>query len=163
MHIYLKKKFLYFRDYKIKCSIGKRGLTSRKREGDLKTPKGSFGFNLLYYRADRIKNIKTKIKRKKIQKKFGWCDDPSSKYYNKLIQFPFRGTAEKLYLGNNMYDIILVLNFNTKPVVKNRGSAIFLHITNKKFNYTKGCLAVKKRDLIKILPFINRRTKIIIS
>tara|TARA_B100000579_G_C22256125_1_gene587143 strand:+ start:75 stop:566 length:492 start_codon:yes stop_codon:yes gene_type:complete len=163
MHIYLKKKILYFRDYKIKCSIGKRGLTSRKREGDLKTPIGSFSFNILYYRADRIKNIKTKIKIKKIQKNFGWCDDPNSKYYNKLIHFPFKKSAEKLYLGNNMYDIILVLNFNTKPVIKNRGSAIFLHITNKKFSYTKGCLAVKKRDLIKILPFINKRTKIIIS
>ena len=90
MHIYLKKNILYFRDYKIKCSIGKRGLTSRKREGDLKTPRGNFGFNRLFYRADRIKNIHTKIKRKKIKKNFGWCDDPDSQYYNKLIYFPFK-------------------------------------------------------------------------
>ena len=139
------------------------GLTKKKAEGDLKTPRGSFNFRYLMYRSDRISNIQTKLKKIKIEKKFGWCDDTSSEDYNKLIQFPFRGTAEKLYLGNNMYDIILVLNFNTKPVIKNRGSAIFLHITNKKFSHTKGCLAVKKRDLIKILPFINKRTKIIIS
>ena len=62
-----------------------------------------------------------------------------------------------------MYDLILVLNFNTKPVVKNKGSAIFLHITNKKFNPTKGCVAIQKKDLIKILPYITKRTKIFIS
>jgi len=163
MHIYLKKKVLYFQDYKIKCSIGKRGLTSRKREGDLKTPRGNFGFNLLFYRADRIKNIHTKIKRKKIKKNFGWCDDPNSQYYNKLICFPFKKSAEKLYLRNNMYDLILVLNFNTKPVIKNKGSAIFLHIANKKFNPTKGCIAIQKKDLIKILPYITKKTKIFIS
>ena len=163
MHIYLKKKILYFQDYKIKCSIGKRGLTSRKREGDLKTPRGNFGFNLLFYRADRIKNIHTKIKRKKIEKNFGWCDDPNSQYYNKLIYFPFKKSAEKLYLRNNMYDLILVLNFNTKPVIKNKGSAIFLHIANKKFSPTKGCVAIQKKDLIKILPYITKRTKIFIS
>ena len=163
MHIYLKKKVLYFQDYKIKCSIGKRGLTSRKREGDLKTPRGNFSFNLLFYRSDRIKNIHTKIKRKKIKRNFGWCDDPSSQYYNKLIHFPFKKGAEKLYLRNNMYDLILVLNFNTKPVIKNKGSAIFLHIANKKFSPTKGCIAIQKKDLIKILPYITKRTKIFIS
>tara|TARA_B100001250_G_scaffold407924_1_gene429487 strand:+ start:1741 stop:2232 length:492 start_codon:yes stop_codon:yes gene_type:complete len=163
MHIYLKKKILYFKDYRIKCSIGKRGLTSRKREGDLKTPKGKFKFNLLFYRADRIKNIRTKIKRKKIRRNFGWCDDPYSKWYNKLIRFPFKKSAEKLYLRNNMYDLILVLNFNTKPVIKNKGSAIFLHIANKKFNPTKGCIAIQKKDLIKILPYITKKTKIYIT
>ncbi len=92
----------------------------------------------------------------------GWCDDPSSHYYNKLIHFPFKKSAEKLYLRNNMYDLILILNFNTKPVIKNKGSAIFLHIANKKFSPTKGCIAIPKKDLIKILPYITKKTKILI-
>ena len=163
MHIYLKKKILYFQDYKIKCSIGKRGLTSRKSEGDLRTPKGNFNFTLLLYRADRIKNIRTKIKKRKIKKNFGWCDDPSSPYYNKLIYFPFKKSAEKLYLKKNIYDLILVLNFNTRPIIKNKGSAIFLHIATKKFSPTKGCVAIQKKDLTKILPLITKKTKFFIS
>tara|TARA_B100000965_G_scaffold138546_1_gene115328 strand:- start:21 stop:512 length:492 start_codon:yes stop_codon:yes gene_type:complete len=163
MHIYLKKKILYFRDYKIKCSIGKRGLTHRKREGDLKTPRGSFNFKLLLYRADRVKNIFTCIKKKKIKKNLGWCDDPTSSLYNKLVFLPFKKNHEKLYLKKNIYDLILVLNFNSNPVVKNKGSAIFLHVSTKKLSPTKGCVSIKKKDLIRILPFITKKTKFIIS
>ena len=163
MHIFLKKKILYFRDYKIKCSIGKRGLTSKKREGDLKTPLGNFKFNLLLYRKDRIKKINTKIKKKAIKRNFGWCDDPNSSNYNKLVKFPFSQSAERLYLKKNIYDLILVINFNTKPIIKRKGSAIFLHIADKKFSATKGCIAIKKKSLIKILPFITRKTRIFIS
>ena len=98
MHLYLKKKFIHFRDYKIKCSIGKRGLTEKKTEGDLKTPKGIFNFKAILYRPDKINNLHTKIKKIKIKKNFGWCDDPASQFYNKLIYFPFKKSAEKLYL-----------------------------------------------------------------
>ncbi len=160
MHLYLKNKFIYFKDYKIKCSIGKRGLTEKKREGDFKTPKGSFNFKFLLYRGDRVKNVKTKIKLIKIKKNFGWCDDPSSKHYNKLISFPFKKSAEKLYLKKNIYDLILVLNYNINPVVKNKGSAIFLHLANRSFSSTKGCVAIRKEDFLKVLAYINKKTKI---
>ena len=139
------------------------GLTSSKREGDLKTPKGNFKIKLLFYRADRIKNIHTKIKKIRIKKNFGWCDDVNSEEYNKLIYFPFKKSAEKLYLKKNIYDLILVTSFNSKPVVKKGGSAIFLHIASRKLNPTKGCIAVQKKDLIKMLPFITQKTKLIIS
>ena len=98
MHIKLKNNHLYFYNYKIKCSIGKKGLTSKKREGDLKTPKGKFNFQFLLYRKDRIKKIQCKLRKKSINSKMGWCDDPNSKYYNKLIYFPFKKSAEKLHL-----------------------------------------------------------------
>ena len=162
MHLYLKNKFLYFKDYKIKCSIGKRGLTNKKVEGDLKTPKGKFNFEFLLYRADRIKNLHTKIKKIKIKKNFGWCDDPKSIFYNKLINFPFSKKAEKLYLKENIYDLILVINYNTKPTLKNKGSAIFLHVASKKFKSTKGCVAIEKKKFLKILPMINKKTKLFI-
>ncbi len=90
----------------------------------------------------------------------GWCDDVNSPYYNQLIKFPFKKSAEKLYLKKNIYDLILILNYNTKPTIKNKGSAIFLHIANKNFNPTKGCIAIKKKDLIKILPLITKKTYI---
>ena len=163
MHLHLKNKFLYFKDYKIKCSVGKRGLTKKKVEGDLKTPMGCFNFKLLFYRPDRIKNITTKLKKIKIKKNYGWCDDTTSPNYNKFIIFPFKKSAEKLYLKKNFYDLILVLDYNSNPVVKNKGSAIFLHISSRTLSPTRGCLAIKKKDLLKILPFITRKTKLFIS
>ena len=72
-------------------------------------------------------------------------------------------SAEKLYLKKNIYDIILVINYNFNPVKKNKGSAIFLHVATKNFSPTKGCLAIKKKDFLKILPLINIRTKLFIS
>jgi len=162
MHLYFKNKFLYAGDYKIKCSIGKRGLTRKKTEGDLKTPKGIFNFKLVLYRHDKIGNIRTKLRKLKIKKKLGWCDDPTSTFYNKLINFPFKKSAEKLYLKKNIYDIILVINYNLNPVKKNKGSAIFLHIASKNYSPTRGCLAINKSDLLKILPQINKKTKLII-
>ena len=162
MHIKLKNKRIYFYNYKIKCSIGKNGLSSKKKEGDLKTPKGKYKFNFLLYRKDRIKKIQCKLKKITIKQNMGWCDDPRSIYYNKLIKFPFKKSAEKLFLKKNIYDLILVINFNTNPVVKNKGSAIFLHLADKKFKPTKGCIGIKKKSFIKILPLINKKTKIII-
>ena len=158
MHIYLKKKFLHFNNYKVKCSVGKNGLTKKKIEGDLKTPKGKFKFEYLFYRKDRIKIIKTKIKKRVIKKNMGWCDEPKSNFYNQLIKFPFKYNAEKLFLKKKIYDLILVLNYNTKPVIKNKGSAIFLHIASKKLTPTKGCVAVKKKDLLKILEFVTNKS-----
>ena len=163
MHLSLKNKFIYFYNYKVKCSIGKKGLTFKKSEGDLKTPKGKFKFNFLMYRKDRIKKINCKIKKIKINKNMGWCDDSNSNYYNKLIKFPFSNKAEKLYLKSNIYDLILVINYNMRPIIKNKGSAIFLHIANKSFDPTEGCVAISKKDFLKILPLINKKTNLFIA
>ena len=163
MNIKFKKNFLYFDEYKIKCSIGKRGITSKKKEGDGKTPKGTFTIKLILYRKDRIPKIKSLLKKKIIEKNMGWCDDSKSKKYNKMIKFPFKYSAEKLWLNVNIYDVIIVINYNLKPVVKNKGSAIFLHIAKKKFKPTKGCIAVTKKSIIYLISKINKKTTIEIN
>ena len=137
-------------------------MTSKKKEGDLKTPKGRFKFEFLLFRKDRIKKIYSKLKKIKISKNMGWCDDSGSSSYNRLVKFPFKKSAEKLFLKKRNYDLILVINFNRKPVIKNRGSAIFLHLIDKRFSPTKGCIAIKKKDFIKILPLITKKTKLFI-
>ena len=71
----------------------------------------------------------------------GWCDDPKSKKYNKLIKLPFHISYEKLYKKENIYDIILVLNYNMNPIIKNKGSAIFIHVAKKNYKKTEGCIA----------------------
>ena len=93
----------------------------------------------------------------------GWCDDIRSKRYNKEINFPFKYGAEKLYRKDNIYDIFINIKYNQFPTVKGNGSAIFLHLASKNYKPTKGCIAISKKDFLKILPFINKRTKISIK
>ena len=131
MHIKINKKYLSLNDYKAKCAVGKRGIGYKKKEGDLITPVGSYKIKYILYRKDRIRKIQTKVKKIEIKKNMGWCDDPRSKKYNKLVKLPFFYNFEKLYRKENIYDIILVLNFNMTPVIKNKGSAIFVHIAKK--------------------------------
>ena len=163
MNIIIKNRFLLYKGYKIKCSIGKNGTTTSKKEGDLSTPKGFFKIGTLYYRKDRIKLNKCKIKKKVIKKNMGWCDDIKSKNYNRPIYFPFKYSAEKLHINRKIYDILINIKYNYCPVIKGKGSAIFLHLTNKKYKGTKGCIAIHKKDFMKILPLIDRKTKILIK
>ena len=154
--------FIY-KNFKTKCSIGKNGTNKRKFEGDLKTPKGIFKLGKLYYRKDRNNKINCKIKKKIIKKNMGWCDDSKSIKYNKEITFPFKFNAEKLYRKNKIYDLFINIKYNTNPTIKKRGSAIFLHLADKKYKPTKGCVAILKKDFLKILPMIKKDTKISIS
>ena len=163
MNIKIKKHLLLYKDYKLKCAIGKSGIISSKKEGDLATPKGTFELGTFYYRKDNNKPLKCKIKKKIIKKKMGWCDDSRSKKYNKEISFPFKYGAEKLYRKDKIYDLFINIKYNFSPVIKEKGSAIFLHITDGKYKPTKGCVAIAKKDFLKILPLINNKTKISIS
>ena len=74
-----------------------------------------------------------------------------SSSYNRLIKFPFKRSAEELFLKKNNYDLILVINFNRKPIIKNKGSAIFLHLTDKKnLNQQRAALQLKRKNLLKL-------------
>ena len=160
MHLKLINNKILFQHYKIKCAVGKRGISKKKVEGDKVTPRGTFKIKCLFYRKDREKNIKTLVKKIIIKKNMGWCDDSKSKFYNKLIFFPFSYSAEKLYLKNNIYDMILILDYNMKPIIKNKGSAIFIHIAKRKYNKTEGCIAISKKDMRLLLKNINRKSRI---
>jgi len=160
MHILINKKYLTYNEYKVKCAIGKRGIGHKKKEGDLITPIGQYKITYLLYRKDRIKNIKSKLKKIIIKKNMGWCDDPRSKKYNKLIYLPSNFNYEKLFKKENIYDIVLVLNYNMKPVKKNKGSAIFIHVAKNNYKKTEGCIAIKKSQLLKILKVIKINTEV---
>ena len=130
----------------------------KKKEGDLITPKGCFKIKGILYRRDKVKNLRTKLRKKVISKKMGWCDDPKSKKYNQLIKLPSKFNFEKLYRNDEIYDILIILNFNTNPVIKNKGSAIFIHIARRNYPPTKGCIAIKKNDIKRLASEINRNT-----
>ena len=107
MNIKINKNYLLYKGYKLKCCICKSGIKKVKKEGDLSTPKGTFKLGFLYYRKDRIKLPKCKIKKKIIKKNMGWCNDSKSNKYNKQISFPYKYSAEKLYKKENVYDLFL--------------------------------------------------------
>ena len=143
----------------MKCAIGKKGIGYKKKEGDLITPKGQFKIKLILYRKDRVK-LKTKLRKVAIQKNMVWCDDPRSQKYNQLVKLPFNFRHEKLYKKENIYDIVLVLNFNMSPTKKNKGSAIFIHVAKKNYKKTEGCVAIRKIELLKIIKELNINTKV---
>ena len=163
MNIIIKKNTLIYKGYKLKCSIGKSGIKDSKKEGDSASPKGIFKLGLIYYRKKRNKSFKTKLKKKVIKKNMGWCNDSKSKKYNQEIYFPFKYSAEKLYRKDKIYDIFINIKYNHSPIVKGKGSAIFLHLTDKQYQPTQGCVAILKKDFLKILPSISENTKISIS
>ena len=162
MHILINKNYLTYNKLKVRCAIGKKGIGYKRKEGDLITPKGLFKIKYILYRKDRVK-ISTILNKKVLKKNMGWCDDPRSSHYNKLIKLPFAHNHEKLFKRENIYDIVLVLNYNMNPVKKNKGSAIFIHVAKKNFKKTKGCVAIKKPSLIKLIKKINQNTKVKIS
>ena len=162
MHILINKNYLTYNKLKVKCALGKKGIGYKRKEGDLITPIGQFKIKYILYRKDKVK-ISTKLKKKVIKKNMGWCDDPKSNQYNKLVRLPFAYKHEKLFRKENIYDIILILNYNMNPVKKNKGSAIFIHIAKNNFKKTEGCVAIKKTYLIKLIKEISPSTKVKIS
>ena len=163
MIIINKSGYLKHKNFKFRCALGKGGIGEKKIEGDNITPKGKFTIAKIYYRGDRIKKISSKFELIKIKKKMGWCDDPDSKKYNQIINLPSKYNYEKLYRRDNVYDLILVLSYNLNPIIRNKGSAIFIHVAKKNYNKTEGCIALKKIHLIKLIEKINRRTKVAIN
>ena len=154
------KETLIYDDFLFKCSIGKKGLTKFKKEGDKKTPKGSYYLENLYYRKDKIDKPITSLKCIQIKKNMGWCDDVSEKNkYNKLIKSSKKINHEKLFRKDNKYDILIPISYNRKKIQIGKGSAIFIHITND-YKKIDGCIALRKNDLLILLKLIDKKTKI---
>jgi L,D-peptidoglycan transpeptidase YkuD (ErfK/YbiS/YcfS/YnhG family) len=159
MIIINKSGYLKYKNLKFKCARGKAGIGEKNIEADKSTPKGTYRVVNIYYRKDRIKKIISEFKPIEIKKNMGWCDDPNSKKYNQFIRLPSDYSYEKLYRNDNLYDLILVLNYNMDPITKNKGSAIFIHITNN-YKPTKGCVGLKKRNLIKLIKILTKKKQI---
>ena len=160
MLIQLKNKdTLIVGDFKFKCRIGKKGLKKDKIEGDNSTPKGIFSLGALYYRKDRVKKPLVDLKIVKIKSNMGWCNDTNHKLYNKEIIIKKNLRYEKLYRKDNKYNYLIAVNYNTKKVIPNKGSAIFIHLTNN-YKPTSGCIALKEKDFLILLKLINKKTKI---
>ena len=152
------KETLVIDDFKFNCSVGKKGTKNNKIEGDKATPKGLFSLGKLYYRPDRVNKPETKLKINVIKKNMGWCNDSKSKFYNSEVKVNKKFGYEKLFRNDYKYNYILVINYNSKKI-PNKGSAIFLHLSNK-LKPTLGCVALNKKDFLILIKLIDKKTKI---
>ena len=154
------KHTLQVDQFKLKCCIGKNGLTNNKKEGDKKTPKGVFKIENLYFRKDRLEKPGTTLKCIEIKRTMGWCDDIFfPKKYNKLIKTSNQIKHEKLYRKDNKYDLLIPIKYNFTNPKTGKGSCIFIHLTEN-YQPTNGCVAIKKKDFLILLKLVNKKTKI---
>ena len=161
MTIFVKNKHtLQISEFSLKCCIGKNGSTKNKKEGDKKTPKGSFKIEHLYFRKDRLEKPLTSLKCVRIKKNMGWCNDMNSpKKYNKLIKVDKKISHEKLLRIDHKYDFMIPIKYNFKKPTAGLGSCIFIHLT-KDYKPTAGCIALKKKDFLILLKLIKKNSKI---
>ena len=161
MTILVKNKHtLQIGEFKFRCCIGKRGSTKKKKEGDKKTPKGTFKIENLYFRKDRKNKPTTLLDCVKIRKNMGWCDDIRfPKKYNKILKIEKKIKHEKLKRKDYKYDLLIPIKYNfNKPIVC-KGSCIFIHLT-KDYKATAGCVALKEKDFLFMLILIKKNSKI---
>ena len=161
MTIIVKNKHtLIFGDFKFKCCVGKNGFSKNKYEGDKKTPTGRYSIGSLYFRKDRKKPPKTKLKVFEIKKHMVWCNDINSLYkYNKLINFNSKLKFERLFRHDYKYDFLIPIKYNWNKPKVGKGSAIFIHLT-KNYRPTAGCIGLAEKDFLILLKLLSKETKI---
>lgn len=141
------------------CALGKGGVKAQKREGDGATPRGALRVLRLYRRPDRPM-VNATIPVRIISRGTGWCDDITSSRYNQPVTLPCDKHHEKLWREDHVYDLVIDTNYNRRPAIKGRGSAIFIHLARPNFTPTEGCIALNRRDLARLIAMINSQTRI---
>ena len=163
MTIIIKNKHtLLFDDFIFKCCVGKNGFAKNKIEGDKKTPIGIYSLENIYFRKDKVLKPVSDIKCVEIKKDMKWCDDINSKYYNKKTNRNSKFRYEKLFRNDYKYDYFILIEYNYKNTLKNKGSAIFIHLT-KNYKPTAGCIAISKKDFLILVRLIDNNSKILIN
>jgi len=145
------------------CALGKAGTSHDKREGDDTSPAGIYAMRFGLYRADRIMRPRTGLPLRPLRPGDGWCDDPVSDRYNRFVRLPFASSAEHLWRDDGVYDVLVVLDHNDCPLVRGRGSAVFLHAAAPGLAATAGCITLARADLIKVLCHVGSRTRLMIA
>ena len=142
---------LRFRGATYRASFGGGGIRAGKEEGDGATPIGVLPLRRVLYRADRVARPIARVPVEPIAPQDGWCDDPLDPAYNRAVALPYAARHEELWRRDGVYDVIGVLGWNDAPVVRHRGSAIFLHVATPDYAPTAGCVALALTDLTALL------------
>lgn len=140
------------------CALGSGGPSRRKREGDGATPVAAMRVLGGYYRADRAIRPPARLGLKPIGPRDGWCDDVGDGRYNRPVILPVSARHECLRRSDHLYDLVLVLDWNIRPRIRGRGSAIFFHLARPDHGPTEGCIAVSATVMRRLLPVLGRGT-----
>lgn len=134
------------------CVLGAAGVSLAKHEGDGATPAGVLPLRRLLFRADRVAPpVWAGRAREPISRADGWCDDPDDGAYNRMVRLPHGARAERLWREDGLYDVVVALGWNDQPVVRGRGSAIFLHVAPPGDGPTEGCIALALPVMLRVL------------
>lgn len=145
------------------CALGRGGVRRHKREGDGGTPAGALRALAARYRDDRWRRSPTGLSLTRIGPADGWCDDPGHRRYNRPVTLPFRAGHERLHRDDAVYDVVVILDWNMRPAIRGRGSAIFLHLARPGYAPTEGCIAVSAAGMRRLLPLLHRSTRIVVA
>jgi L,D-peptidoglycan transpeptidase YkuD (ErfK/YbiS/YcfS/YnhG family) len=143
--------------------LGKNGQAARKFEGDGKTPIGRFKLLRLLRRSDCERAVPTSLPHDIIRKEDIWCDDPESCHYNLMSRRAFGRSHEKLWRTDQAYDFLIVLDYNIRPRMRGKGSAIFFHVIRSGAQHTEGCIAISGENMRRIIPLLGKRTRLLIG
>lgn len=138
----------------VRCALGKAGVIAAadKREGDNKSPLGSWAIREVLYRPDVYPDgPRTALPTKAMAQDDGWCDAPGDPAYNRPVKLPYPASAERMWRDDHVYDLVGVLAHNDDPPVPGMGSAIFLHLARDGYPGTEGCVALAREDLEALL------------
>jgi L,D-peptidoglycan transpeptidase YkuD (ErfK/YbiS/YcfS/YnhG family) len=147
---------------RLRCALGRSGISAGKREGDGATPVGAWPMRRVLYRADLLSPPQTRLPTSAIQSADGWCDDPADPAYNQPVTLPYRASAESLWREDAVYDVIVILGYNDAPVIPGRGSAVFLHLARPDYAPTQGCVALPLADLLHVLAEADRGSHVVV-
>jgi L,D-peptidoglycan transpeptidase YkuD (ErfK/YbiS/YcfS/YnhG family) len=150
-------------DLVLRCALGRAGVTRNKREGDGATPAGRSKLEFFFARRGSYSLAHLRAPVRFTRKDDLWCDDRGSPLYNRLLRAPVRASCEELWRADRLYDIVGVLDHNLHPAVRGRGSAIFFHVATEDFGPTAGCVALRARDMARLLPRLARHATLVIG
>ena len=138
---------------RVRCALGPAGVTpaADKREGDGASPAGVWPIRRLLYRPDKGPPPTTALALQPIARDDAWCDDPHDEAYNRPVKLPCRGSFERLWRDDDLYDLVLVLGYNDDPPRPMKGSCIFLHVARPGYAPTEGCVALAREDVEALL------------
>ncbi len=141
-------------DRAVRCAIGKAGVLAAadKREGDNRSPLGSWVMREVWYRPDVYpQGPKTALPVRATRPEDGWCDAPGDPNYNRPVTLPYPASAERMWRDDAVYDLVVILGHNDDPPVPGMGSAIFMHLAREGYPGTEGCVALAREDIEAVL------------